>query len=259
MITSVSAAGGQYDYGKSGRIGVATPQANPTVEAEFSILYPRSVSIQATRLTSASVSPEARLKAYIANLDSTLKTYASLPLDAFGFACTGSSYLVGSDYEDDLINHLTDQMNYPVTTAALSILDWLETQNFKTIGVVMPYPDPIIEAAITYWNSRNVKVAHVVKLKTSRADTTSIYDLSSTDSTHGLNALDTKKCDAILLSGTGMPTLASLLNSPIKVPVVSSNYCLAWQLLKLAEAKDILTPDGLHIVEWQKRFLETMK
>jgi maleate isomerase len=35
-------SGGAAVYGSCGRIGIGTPQANPTVEAEMAILLPRT-------------------------------------------------------------------------------------------------------------------------------------------------------------------------------------------------------------------------
>lgn len=40
--------------------------------------------------------------------------------------------------------------------------------------------------------------------------------------------------DAILLSGTGMPTLRTISAARAGIPVVSSNLCLAWMLANLA-------------------------
>lgn len=80
------------EYGSIGRIGIGTPQANPTVEAEMAILLPRACSLHITRLTSCAESPEARLRAYLLGLEDYLAAYDTLRPHVFGFACTASSY-----------------------------------------------------------------------------------------------------------------------------------------------------------------------
>ncbi|WP_370336694.1 hypothetical protein [Parvularcula marina] len=245
-----------YDYGRKARIGVATPQANPTVEAEFSVLYPRAVSIQASRLVSKAANPLARLTAYFEELEDTLGTYSGMHLSAFGFACTGSSYLVGAEREDEACEKLSEQFGYPVETAARAILARLKAENINRITIVMPYPQPLVEAAVAYWRSRDLEVVSAHRVETRTADTTTIYELTSQDATEALKPLDTENTDAILLSGTGMPTLACIAGSKKNLPVLSSNYCLAWRLLELAGASELISEDGLDISGWEARLAE---
>lgn len=245
-----------YDYGRKGRIGVATPQANPTVEAEFSVLYPRSVSVQASRLVSTDPAPLARLEDYFDGLEATLASYGGMSLSAFGFACTGSSYLVGADREDEACVRLSERFGYPVETAAKAIHARLEAQDIKRITIAMPYPAPLVEAAVTYWRSRGLEVVSAHRVKTRTADTRTIYELTSSDAADALETLETDDTDAILLSGTGMPTLACIAASEKNLPVLSSNYCLAWRLLQLAGAHDLISRDGLDISGWAARLEE---
>ena len=81
------------DYGRYGRIGLVTPQANPTAEPEIGLLLPAGVSLIATRCTSGG-DPAQRFRDYLEQLPDTLLSFDTLPLDAACFACTASSYLV---------------------------------------------------------------------------------------------------------------------------------------------------------------------
>ena len=247
-----------YDYGRQGRIGLGIPQANPTVEAEFSILLPRSVSVQATRLVCADPDPNRRLRAYIEELQTTLASYASMPLSAFGFACTGSSYLVGAEREAEIVKGLAQTLGYPVETAARAVLEALRVRRIAKLAILAPYPQPLLEAAQRYWRSQGLQVATAVRLPTPSADTQTIYQLSSRDAAEALAALDPEGAEAVLLSGTGMPTLACIRDCVARLPVLSSNFCLAWRLLVLAGATSHLEGAAPEIKGWRRRLGECL-
>ena len=65
------------EYAPKGLVGVLTPQANITVEAEFSILKPPSFGIITARLTSNKTTINARLIDYINHIDNCLDVFAN--------------------------------------------------------------------------------------------------------------------------------------------------------------------------------------
>lgn len=255
----MSTARHAYDYGHRARIGVATPQANPTVEGEFAILYPRSVSVQATRLTSPSRSPDERLVAYIEDLDNTVKTYGTMALSAFGFACTGSSYLVGATREKEIVDRLEQALAYPVSTTTHAILAALNAMNLSKVALLAPYPDSLIEAGETYWSNAGLEITTTHRIVTRSDNTETIYELSSGDAADTLATFDPKGAEVILLSGTGMPSLACLGQHASGLPIISSNACLAWRLLHLAGASDLCDAAAPFITGWQGRLAEALR
>ena len=82
------------EYGKRGWFGLGVPQANPTVEPEFRRLLPDDTECFTLRLRSSSPDPRQRAADYLELLPQFVRDFATLRLDAFLFACTGSSYLV---------------------------------------------------------------------------------------------------------------------------------------------------------------------
>src|SRR5690606_16258033 len=109
------------EYGARAVIGVAVPQANPTVEPEIGTLMPAGVNLVATRLTSQSSEPRERLLQYESSFHAATADFDTLKLDAYGFACTGASYLVGAAAEDRRTAELSQSVGYPVLSAAQAI------------------------------------------------------------------------------------------------------------------------------------------
>ena len=228
------------DYGTRARIGVATPQANPTVEPEMRALLPASIAVYATRLVHPAPDVETRLDHYIRNLSAALTTFGVLRLDAFGFGCTGSSYRAGPKLEDELTQRAAEAGNLPVITAAQAIRATLAHFGTRRIALVAPYPVALAAAGVAYWQSAGITVTQSLRVDPALTDTHRIYELTSDDALVALRKLDADNADCIVVSGTGMPTLAALraCRDEFSKPVISSNACLAWCLLR-AVAPDL--------------------
>lgn len=221
------------DYGALGRFGLLTPQANPTVEPEFRRLMPDAAELFVARLTCRGDDPRARLTAYLEHLPQTLTQYDTLRLDAVAFACTGSTYLLGAARERQVLESARDVVGAPVESAAGAILDALERIRARRIFIVSPYPDWLRDAAVDYWRGAGLEITGTATVDIGRADTRGIYELQSADAAAVLDGLDTRGAEAVLLSGTGMPSLALLRpRRAQQPPLLSSNLCLAWRLLQ---------------------------
>lgn len=248
----MSASG--YDYGRAGRIGVGTPQANPTVESEFAILLPPVVSVTVTRLTSAAAAPAERLRDYLLNLADYLAAFDTFRPAVFGFACTASSYLVEADEARAVIAVCEQRFGYPIITAADAIHDALQRLGARHIALISPYPATLAEAATRYWRGRGYDLVVVAAGDLAPdADTRGIYALGSDAAGAALARLDLSGVDAVLLSGTGMPSLPLIVAANVGVPVLSSNLCLAAALCSALGAGDLLDPTSPASLAWPVR------
>ncbi|MFM7609269.1 MAG: arylmalonate decarboxylase, partial [Alphaproteobacteria bacterium] len=166
-------------YARNGLLGVLTPQANTTVEPEFSLLLPPATAMLTARLVSTAPSLNDRLRDYVAGLDATCAQFANAPLGAIAFACTGSSYLVGPAAEDAAVTRLSTRA--PFITAGRAVCDAFTALGAKRIGLVSPYPPDLTEASAAYWTARGFDVARVVAIATSGAAFHPIYALAEGD------------------------------------------------------------------------------
>lgn len=210
-------------------IGVGTPQANPTVEIEFQQFLCGPVWPMFTRLTSDSDSPNDRLIEYMEQMPDALASYDTMPLTAFAFACTGSSYLLGEEREEEITNELVQKHRIHVVTATQAIRRELQGHGAHRIAMLAPYPDDLCDAAVVYWERLGFDIVASGRIDTG-TDTRGIYEITDEQVAAALAGFDPAGADVVLLSGTGMPTIAALRAA--EVPMLSSNLCLVTEVLR---------------------------
>jgi maleate isomerase len=237
------------EYCARGLIGALTPQANTTVEPEFNVLWPPGYGMINARLISKKDTIEARLIDYWNTIDATLDQFANAPINAYAFGCTGTSYLVGFEEEDRAVARIQQRRRVPFVTSARAVVDALNALNARRIGLVSPYPPALTEASIGYWQSRGFEVAETSSAFNAGSSFHPIYSLPAASARDALAQLKGRKPDAIVMLGTGMPTLgpiaeAASIDGP---PVMSCMLCLAWRTIL---AIDGATPDADSILGW---------
>ena len=195
-------------------------------------------TVLTARCTGTSADSRQRLLDYIRHLDAALECFDTAPIRVAGFACTGSSYLVGRTDEERRFAEISLIKGFPVISATQAIRRCLDILGAKRIALLSPYPEWLATAAHTYWSEAGYAISTITGLPVDSPDTRNIYKLKSQRVTGALKAVDWSGCDAVLLSGTGMPTLHTIAENPFGTaddgtpgPVLlSSNLCLAWAM-----------------------------
>lgn len=246
-------------YAPKGLIGLLTPQANTTAEIEFSALMPRGVAAMVARMTSACPTLESRLIEYFERLDDTIAQFANAPIAAMAAACTGSSYLIGPEREDHLFNALSTRFGCPVTSAGRSVVAACEALSARRIALLSPYSDSLTAESIKYWQARGLEVVEVIRVGSDAAAFHPIYAIRSDATQRALQSLSTDRAQVIVALGTGMPSLATVLEHPQwrGAPVFSCMLALAWNAVRLAEGAPAYAAPLLDVIagkDWGARF-----
>jgi maleate isomerase len=237
------------EYAPRGLIGMLTPQANTTVEPEFNLLLPAGVAMINARLLSEKAAMTARLADYFDKYEASLRQFANAPLGVAAAACTGASYLAGREREAELVRSLHDRIGHPFVTAALAVRDALLALQAKRVGLVSPYPPELDRASVAYWQSHGFEVCEVANVASQDAAFHPIYAMAGSSAIAALRSLEGKPLDAIVMLGTGMPTLRPIADSIgwTGAPVMSCNLCLAWRAV---DALDGQTPSRTSLEPW---------
>jgi maleate isomerase len=246
------------EYGRDGIFGILTPQANPTVEAELDILLPPGCVTVTARLTSTAPSLRDRLVAYLENISATVANFGDLGLDAIGFACTGSSYLTDALDERRIIQPLEEARNCAIVTAAQAVKDACRSLGARRVALISPYPEWLTAACHAHWERNGLIVTAVLQLPTSAGEKHGIYALTTPSVLSAARQFPSGNADAILVTGTGMPSLRIILELEKEraIPVLSSNLCLAWSLTRKNAVPTVGSESRLY-GGWQERLMRT--
>ena len=221
------------------RIGVLVPSGNPTVEPELYRMAPPGVTLHFARLASVGDgSPGAapgmveRTLGYADALPAAVLPLADVQPAAVVLAHTGLSYLTGFDQEPTLLSRLAALAGVPATTAARAILDAMAHLGARRIALGTPYPEVIAAAGRRYWTAAGLEVVAHRGLE----GVTSIYDETEARARELGRAVDVAAADAVLLSGTGLPTagIVEALERELGKPVVTSQTAGLWWALRAA-------------------------
>ncbi len=219
------------EYAPLGLIGLLTPQANTTVEPEAWALLPTGYSLINARLVSQAPCLNQRLLDYFDHLETSLVQFANAPLSVLALACTGSSYLMGREQESQWVHAWQARLNIPVVTAGRAVAAALRALGVRRLDVLSPYPNDLTEASVAYWMSHGFDIGTVQSVHSSDPGFHAIYTTSSDSTNNAARALKTSRADAVLMLGTGMPTLKTLLiqRELTGPPWLSSMLALMWQ------------------------------
>jgi maleate isomerase len=230
------------EYGALATVGVAVPQANPTVEPEMAALLPDKVTMLITRLQGSRESSKNRLVEYLDNFGASLAAFDTAPLDAVGYACTATSYLIGPDEEERRLADFSRKFGYPIVSTARAIREALAHLGARRIALFAPYPSWLIEASQRYWRTCGLTITDTATVPLDTSDTRHVYRVRTPMVLDSISQLDWRSADVVLMTGTGVPTLRAI--APVAArsgkPVLSSNLCLAWSLMRTLGVGDAL-------------------
>jgi maleate isomerase len=219
------------------RLGVLVPSGNPTIEPELYRMKPASLTIHFARLDTPAGDPgatdgmEHRTLDYLDSLPAATHSLAALKLDAIVLAHTAVSYLNGFGNEPALLERFAKLAGPRSFTVAHAVGMALRHLGIRRLSLATPYPEAISSAGRAYWQAAGFEVVAHRMLD----GVANIYEETEERAYALGRAADTAAADAVLISGTGLPTagIVERLERDLGKPVVTSQAAALWHALRL--------------------------
>ena len=231
-------------FGWRARIGFLVPPGNPTVEPECYRMAPPGVSLHFARLQSppaegpagGAAGMQERTSAYRETLDEPAQALGQVRPAVIVMAHTASSYALGVGREQPLIDRIARAGGAPALLAAHAARDALHHLGVRRLALGTPYPEAISRQGRAYWEASGFEVVGYHRL----TDVVDIYAETEERAYQLARRAHVPEAEAVLLSGTGLPTAAVLetLERDLGVPVISSNQACLWRALRLAGVRE---------------------
>lgn len=216
------------------RVGVVVPPSNPVVEPELDALLGDDILIYSERLPRfTGMTLEERNRRYVPAYRESLDGLYGLNAECALIAMTGPNYRLGLDGDRELCHELSTAFDAPVRTASLAIHDALAGLGIGRIHLLTPYPDWLTDQTVRYWSEGGIDVVAVEHLL-AEGEEFRAYETTSDEVVTRLRSIDPQPGCAVLLTGTGMVSIASIyqMGHAVNVPILSSNLCGAWWILQ---------------------------
>jgi maleate isomerase len=174
---------------------------------------------------------ERRTLGYLDSLATAAGALAEVRPGVIVIAHTAVSYLTGFDREPALLERLGGLSPARPLSAARAIVEALRHLGVRRLALATPYPEAVAAAGRRYWEAAGLQIVSHQGLP----GITNIYEETEARAYDLGRSADTPDADAVLISGTGLPTagIVEPLEQAVRKPVVTSQTATLWHSLNL--------------------------
>lgn len=220
----------EIDYGSRLRAGLLVPSGNSVAEPEIRAMLPSGVSPLVTRLAlRGSSKPE--LMRMLDQLEAAAMLLADAGVDVIVFHCTAVSTFA-PELAGEIRQRIQSVAKVACFTTADAIVEALRQLEARRVTLLTPYISEVHEREVSFLEANGFSVQGSAHLGINT--NSEMAKLSPAEIADWAGGKIDKRADACLISCTAIKSAPAIrqLEAVGQVPVLTSNQCMVWHLLR---------------------------
>ncbi len=213
------------------RFGIIIPSSNTTIEKEFNEKLRQTATVHTARIRLKAVNIE-ELSRFENDVVEETEKLADAGVDVIGLGCTSGSFVKGSRQYVELERIMEEVSGVPCVTASGSVVRALKTLGSRSLALVTPYTEEVSKLEEQLLNDHGFQVK--ARRYAGIVENTVIGRVAEDEVAKWVEGLVDRDFDTVFISCTNLRTFGILesLESSLKVPVISSNSAILWDMIQ---------------------------
>src|ERR1700728_4824314 len=211
------------------KLGLIVPSWNTVNEYEFQQVIHPTMSVHSMRIK-ITADDEANYSWMATQVPGAAQLLAQAKVQAICYGCLAGGFVKGPGHDEQIVKDIEDATGVPAVAASAAVVDALREFEVTRISVASPYEPWLNEKLREYLNTFGIEVLALKDLGTQ-----SHSGFTPEQNAALASAVDRPASQAIFIACSNFRTLEIIepLEGKLGKPVISSNLCSLWKMLRL--------------------------
>ncbi len=210
------------------KLGLIVPSWNTVNEYEFQRVVTPAMSVHSMRIR-ITADDEENFTRMATEVPGAAKLLAQAKVQAICYGCLAGGFIKGPGHDQEIIRDIESATSIPGVAAAAAVVDALRAMNITRVSVASPYEPWLNDKLAQYLNAFGIEVLALKGLGTSAH-----ASFTPEQNAELASEVDRPSSQAIFISCSNFRTLEiiELLENKLGKPVLTSNMCSLWKMLR---------------------------
>lgn len=211
------------------KLGLIVPSWNTVNEYEFQCLLGSDLSLHSMRLA-ITADDEENFRRMATEVAGAAQLLAQAKVDVICYGCLAGGFVTGPGHDRAIESEIMSTTGIPGVAAAAAVIDAFRALRIRRVSVASPYGDWLNRKLEDYLTASGIEVMAIKGLGTEMH-----AKFSPQENAELAASVDRPESQAVFISCSNFRTLEviSLLEQRLGKPVLTSNMCSLWKMLRV--------------------------